>query len=466
MGSDILVLDDDESYADMLNYLLHEHNFKVKTTTEPEEALEALREGSYSLVVSDYNMPVMQGAEFLEKARHINPQIPVIIVSGYMNTPELVKVANLGVTAVMEKPFDAQVFLKHVNKYASPLCDRQEIKDANTNCVEPTRGESDLMKRTVNKTYPDSLGYLADVHLSSQTFIQKLWDITQEKNTLFVDLPKGSEFELMVREVSRWKEFDEKPSHYLSAKQLNRRRTEGLLKSISDDNNLSNIVGVIDTDKASNEDFICLVNLIKSNEQSLSSSNKLTYIIQIKDRSLIEPATDTNDGELNALYDENFLNLKPLNERITDLAEYTTRYLPLFAEKEKREIKSILSPEAIRLLLNYSWPGNFSELLNTLRRSVMIASHDTLNASDIETILIRDGGQITNGARAIDLAFYLKQKQLHYLNGIKERVGDDPKTVLSAAGEDPDNLNDNMLLDDLQLLYPNLLNENMPSYLN
>ncbi len=171
-------------------------------------------------------------------------------------------------------------------------------------------------------------------------------------------------------------------------------------------------------------------------------------------------------SELNALYDENFLNLKPLNERITDLAEYTTRYLPLFAEKEKREIKSILSPEAIRLLLNYLWPGNFSELLNTLRRSVMIASHDTLNASDIETILIRDGGQITNGARAIDLAFYLKQKQLHYLNGIKERVGDDPKTVLSAAGEDPDNLNDNMLLDDLQLLYPNLLNENMPSYLN
>ena len=155
-----------------------------------------------------------------------------------------------------------------------------------------------------------------------------------------------------------------------------------------------------------------------------------------------------------------------MKERITDLAEYAVRYLPLFAEKEKRENKSLLNPEAIRLLLNYSWPGNFRELINTLRRAVMIGSDDTLNASDIEAILIRDGGQIRDEIRSIDLSLYLEHKQLHYLNEIKTRIGDDPKAILSAVGVNPKNLKDNMVLEDLNLLYPNLLNENIPSDLN
>lgn len=126
LSSDILVLDDEENYAVMLNDLLCAHHFCVDTITKPVEALEALREKRYALIISDYNMPVMGGAEFLEHARKIDPSIPVIMISGHMNTPELVKVANIGVSVVLEKPFDTQNFINHVRKYAFPLIDEKK----------------------------------------------------------------------------------------------------------------------------------------------------------------------------------------------------------------------------------------------------------------------------------------------------------------------------------------------------
>ena len=93
MAQRILVLDDEENYADMLRALLEQHSFLVDSVTDPARALERLHGTGYELVISDYKMPGMDGADFLSRAREMNPDLPVILVSGLMNTPDLVKVA-------------------------------------------------------------------------------------------------------------------------------------------------------------------------------------------------------------------------------------------------------------------------------------------------------------------------------------------------------------------------------------
>lgn len=121
MAGRILVLDDEENYALMLQDLLRENNYLVDMATRPEQAITLLEEIPYDLVISDYKMPVMDGADFLKKARELYPNLPFILVSGLMNTPELVKVANMSVTLVMEKPLDTGAFLQQVSRFSKPL---------------------------------------------------------------------------------------------------------------------------------------------------------------------------------------------------------------------------------------------------------------------------------------------------------------------------------------------------------
>lgn len=129
MAGRILVLDDEENYAEMLRDLLQEHNYRVDMATRPERAIDQLEDIPYDLVISDYKMPVMDGADFLQRARELYPNLPVILVSGLMNTPELVKVANMGVTLVMEKPLDTDKFLGEVAKFSTPMTaeEREEL---------------------------------------------------------------------------------------------------------------------------------------------------------------------------------------------------------------------------------------------------------------------------------------------------------------------------------------------------
>ena len=127
MAGRILVLDDEENYAEMLQELLRDNDYRVDTATRPERAIDRLEEIPYDLVISDYKMPVMDGADFLKKSRELYPNLPFILVSGLMNTPELVKVANMSVTLVMEKPLDTEAILSHVARFSEPMTEEEKI---------------------------------------------------------------------------------------------------------------------------------------------------------------------------------------------------------------------------------------------------------------------------------------------------------------------------------------------------
>ncbi|MCC5808402.1 MAG: response regulator [Opitutales bacterium] len=113
----ILLLDDDVNYAAQLCTMLEAEGLPGEVTDSPEAALERVKGDAVRLVVADFEMPDMNGAEFIERARAVRPDLPVILVSGKMGTPEMVRVANIGVTFVMEKPVVRDAFLAQVKRF-------------------------------------------------------------------------------------------------------------------------------------------------------------------------------------------------------------------------------------------------------------------------------------------------------------------------------------------------------------
>ena len=168
MAGRILVLDDEENYAEMLRDLLLEHNFRVDMATRPERALDQLEEIPYDLVISDYKMPVMDGADLLKRSRELYPNLPFILVSGLMNTPELVKVANMSVTLVIEKPLDTEDFLAQVARFSSPMTEEEKEALAAGGQEDAGGGESAF-------SYPGEPRFYNAGNDQSKQFVEALW---------------------------------------------------------------------------------------------------------------------------------------------------------------------------------------------------------------------------------------------------------------------------------------------------
>ncbi|NJL24671.1 MAG: response regulator [Calothrix sp. SM1_5_4] len=102
----VLVFDDEPDLLEMLQDLLTGAGFEVKASGEPARVIEFLKEFEPDVVISDVAMPQVTGHKVLEQVHAHNADIPVIFISGCVTKEALLEAINLGVHAVIEKPFN------------------------------------------------------------------------------------------------------------------------------------------------------------------------------------------------------------------------------------------------------------------------------------------------------------------------------------------------------------------------
>jgi CheY-like chemotaxis protein len=98
----ILLVDDNRNGLMARKAVLAELGYRITTATRPTQALEAFRNDSFDLVITDYNMPEMKGIELIHHLRSDRPAIPVILISGYAEALGLNE-ANTRADAVIQK---------------------------------------------------------------------------------------------------------------------------------------------------------------------------------------------------------------------------------------------------------------------------------------------------------------------------------------------------------------------------
>ena len=84
----ILVVDDEKAVRKMLKYFLDMHHYKIIEAGNGLEAFECYKNSSPDLVITDTNMPKMDGPQLAEKILAINPNQPVLMMSGNGKSPE------------------------------------------------------------------------------------------------------------------------------------------------------------------------------------------------------------------------------------------------------------------------------------------------------------------------------------------------------------------------------------------
>jgi excisionase family DNA binding protein len=106
----LLLVDDDEGTRILLTKMLEQH-YDVETAADGAGALETLRrDATVDLMISDLNMPGMDGMALIRAVKGIRPELPVIIITGYSTETSAIDAVNLRVAGYLTKPLrDTQV---------------------------------------------------------------------------------------------------------------------------------------------------------------------------------------------------------------------------------------------------------------------------------------------------------------------------------------------------------------------
>lgn len=115
----VMLVDDEFSYIDLLQQLLGEHlDRPVHGFTKPADALRALPSLNVGIIISDYQMPDMNGLQFIAAVQKLNPAIPVVMITAYnMSFTERELAAVPSLKAVVRKPFKWTTLASELVKY-------------------------------------------------------------------------------------------------------------------------------------------------------------------------------------------------------------------------------------------------------------------------------------------------------------------------------------------------------------
>ena len=115
MAQNILVVEDDRLNRELLSKVLRQEGYQVLEACDGDIALKILQVLPCDLVITDFLMPMLNGIEFVDQLRSLQPQMPVIFITGYLSAISDKKIVD-EVEEILAKPFELNVLRSSVRR--------------------------------------------------------------------------------------------------------------------------------------------------------------------------------------------------------------------------------------------------------------------------------------------------------------------------------------------------------------
>lgn len=115
MAQNIMVVEDDRLNRALLSKVLRQEGYQVLEACDGDMALKILQAFPCDLVITDFLMPILNGIEFVKQLRSLQPQIPIIFITGYLSAISDKKIID-EVAEILAKPFEPHVLRSSVHR--------------------------------------------------------------------------------------------------------------------------------------------------------------------------------------------------------------------------------------------------------------------------------------------------------------------------------------------------------------
>jgi len=377
----ILIIDDEKSIRKTITEILTYEGYKIDEAADGEEGLKKFREKNFDLVICDIKMPKLDGIEFLEKAKEINDEVPIIIISGHGNIETAVEAVKKGAYDYISKPPDLNrmlITLRNAMDKTSLVAETKVLK-RKVSKVEEIVGESPSIKKikeTIDKIAPTEARVLitGENGVGKEMVAKWLHEKSNRSQGPMVEVncaaipgelieselfghEKGSFTSAVKQRIGKFEQanggtlfLDEIGDMSLNAQaKVLRALQEGKITRVGADRDINVDVRVI---AATNKD---LLKEVEEKNFRLDLYHRLGVII---------------------------VHVPSLNDRLGDIPLLVEKFLEDIASGYGQPKKSI-EIKGLDLLQKHNWTGNIRELRNVVERLVIL-SGKTITAEDVE----------------------------------------------------------------------------------
>lgn len=394
----IIIIEDNNTMRMGIEETLRRENYNIVSFDNGISALNHFKKYPSELAIIDLKMEPMNGIEVLEKIKQINSQTEVLMISAYGTVEDAVKAMHLGATDFMTKPFSPDELRIRVKKIYEKILSSQKI--------EVLIEQNKLLETELSKGYEEIIGNSAPM----QKIFSLIDQVAQKDSTVLIQGESGTGKELAARAIHNKSMRNENPFIKINCGALN----DNLLESELFGHEKGSFTGAVKQKKGRFElaDKGTLF-LDEIGDVSTSMQVKLLRVIQegefervggehtIKTNVRIIAATNKNLHKLiaeNKFREDLYYRLSvipiaipSLRERRDDIPMLVDHFLQKSAVKNGME-KKIIEHEGLKLLIDYSWPGNIRELENLIERLSVISNENVISSELIARHLFSNAG--------------------------------------------------------------------------
>lgn len=380
----VLVVDDDETLRSAIRLNLEAAGYAVRSVADGNEALSVINTENFDIIICDLRMPEIDGLTFIKRCADVDPDVAVILMSGYGSNDLAIEALRAGAYDYISKPFsndeliltlkkiEERERLKNENqalrsaitqkyKFSNIVAKSKAMKEifetvqrlANFNTTVLITGESgtgkELIARALHHNSPRkgkpfiaiNCGAIPENLMETELFGHKkgaFTDATRDKKGLFEEADGGTIFLDEIGEMSP----------HLQVKLL-RALQEQKIRRVGDE-------GVIDIDVRV---IAATLRNLEEDVQSGRFREDLYYRLNVVS-----------------------LHIPPLRERIDDVAVLVSHFMKKTSKRIGISIEKI-EPDAMKALMHYHWRGNVRELENVMERAMVLAEGDTIDLSSL-----------------------------------------------------------------------------------
>jgi DNA-binding NtrC family response regulator len=385
-----LLVEDEANMVRTLTKILERKGYLVDAAGTGEEALQRLSAASYDLVITDLNMPVMDGMQLLREMKHQQLDPVIIVLTGHGTIQSAVEAMKLGAGDYLIKPCHPDELLL----VAARLLEMRQL-----------RREVSHLRRQLREV--ERFGEIIGKSPRMQEIYQIIEAVSQNKSNVLLSGENGTGKELVARTIHAKGPLSAKPvlaincgalSETLLESQLFGHRKGAFTGAIEDHEGVFQAAdgGTLFLDEITEIPLPLQVKFLRAIQEKEVTPLGSTRPVRVDVRIIAATNRDLED----AVRDGNFrtdlfyrlnvvpIHLPPLRERREDIPLLVERFTEDFSRVYGVEPKRV-TPAAIERILQYAWPGNIRELQNAIERAFALSSEPEITLKDLPPAVLR-----------------------------------------------------------------------------
>jgi DNA-binding NtrC family response regulator len=389
----ILIVDDDEGVRQVLGQSLQETGYAVTSVDSGERAVAAVRESPFDLVILDMVLPRVDGLEVLREITAVRPEIPVVMITGYASVETAIKAMKMGAVDYVVKPFR----MEEVDLVIGKALERSHL-----------RRENVYLRRQLESTYGvhNIIGQSGEM----RRIFSLIEQVASTRSTVLITGASGTGKELIAKALHFNGERRNQP--FVSV------NCGGIPDTLLEDELFGHIKGAFtdavadrpgrfeaaDTgtlflDEIGNMSMSLQIKLLRVLQEReflpLGGTKRVSVDVRIIAATNIDLKKMMDEGRfredlyyrLNVIH----IQLPSLRERREDISLLIHHFLNKYCQEMNVPVKRF-TPEALKALVEFSWPGNVRQLENVIERAVALSfGKEDLGREDLPREVLDEG---------------------------------------------------------------------------